>query len=32
VIGLNGVLRIGCHKINKANMKKIGEILLTMEM
>lgn len=30
VIGLNGVLRIGCHKIDKNNMKKIGKILLTM--
>lgn len=30
VIGLNGVLRIGCHRINKNNMKKIGEKLLTL--
>lgn len=30
VIGLNGVLRIGCHKINKMNMKKIGEKLLEL--
>jgi hypothetical protein len=28
VIGLNGVLKIGCHKINKKNMSKIGAALL----
>lgn len=28
VIGLNGVLRIDCHKINKKNMRQIGEKIL----
>jgi hypothetical protein len=28
VIGLNGVLRIGCHKINKKNMAEIGEKII----
>jgi hypothetical protein len=30
VIGLNGVLKIGCHKINLKNMTEIGERLLTI--
>jgi hypothetical protein len=30
VIGLNGVLRIGCHRINRKNMVKIGEQILKM--
>lgn len=30
VIGLNGVLKIGCHKINKKNMIEIGEQLLKL--
>jgi hypothetical protein len=28
VIGLNGVLKIGCHKINIANMTEIGEQII----
>lgn len=28
VIGLNGVLRIGCHNINRDNMTKIGEQII----
>jgi len=30
VIGLNGVLRIGCHKINLKNMTEIGEKILSL--
>lgn len=30
VIGLNGVLTIGCHKINRANMEETGEKLLNL--
>jgi hypothetical protein len=30
VIGLNGVLKIGCHKINLKNLHEIGEKILTM--
>ena len=30
VIGINGVLRIGCHKINRANMTEIGDKILTL--
>ena len=30
VIGLNGVLKIGCHNINVKNMHKVGERLLQM--
>lgn len=28
VIGLNGILKIGCHKINLKNMNEIGEKIL----
>ena len=31
VIELNGVLKIGCHCINKDNMREIGEQLLTLK-
>jgi hypothetical protein len=30
VIGLNGVLKIGCHKINTKNMHEVGKKLLSM--
>ena len=30
VISLNGVLTIGCHKINRANMEQTGETLLEL--
>ena len=30
VIGLNGVLKIGCHKINKKSMHEIGQKLLKL--
>ena len=30
VIGLNGVLKIGCHKINLKNMTEIGEKILSL--
>lgn len=30
VIGLNGVLKIGCHKINLKNLHEIGEKILSM--
>lgn len=30
VIGLNGVLKIGCHKINKNNMHEVGQKILSL--
>lgn len=30
VIGLNGVLRIGCHKINLKNMHEVGEQIINL--
>ena len=30
VIGLNGVLKIGCHKINKKNMHEVGQKILSL--
>lgn len=32
VIGINGVLKIGCHNINKKNMHEVGQQLLKMNI